>query len=102
MGNTFNYEAFKAVAIEQLKAGKKLSGGKDGVLAPFLENLLNSALDGEMDAHPDQDERELGNRRNGHTGKQVQTLVGEITVPCCPKSRTGSIPSYGSMPFTTR
>lgn len=40
-----HFEAFKA--IEQLKAGVPLSG-KDGVLAPLLENLLNSALEGEM------------------------------------------------------
>ena len=48
MSNTFDFEAFKANAIEQLKAGVSLSG-KDGVLAPLLENLLNSALEGEMD-----------------------------------------------------
>lgn len=50
MSSTFDFEAFKANAIEQLKAGVPLSG-KDGVLAPLFENLLNSALDGEMDIH---------------------------------------------------
>lgn len=78
MGN-FDYEEFKAQAIEQLKAGVPLSG-KDGVLAPLLENLLNSALEGEMDSHLDSRERELGNRRNGHISKQVQTPMGEITI----------------------
>lgn len=48
MSNSFDFEQFKAQAIEQLKAGVPLSG-KDGVLAPLLENLLNSALEGEMD-----------------------------------------------------
>ena len=48
MSNSFDFESFKANAIEQLKAGVPLSG-KDGVLAPLLENLLNSALEGEMD-----------------------------------------------------
>ena len=42
MSNTFDLEAFKA--IEQLKAGVPLSG-KDGVLAPLLENLLNRKED---------------------------------------------------------
>ena len=46
MSNSFDYEQFKANAIEQLKAGVPLSG-KDGVLAPLLENLLNSALEGD-------------------------------------------------------
>ena len=50
--------------------------GKDGVL-----NLLNSALEGEMDSHLKGSEREIGNRRNGHMSKQVQTSIGEITIP---------------------
>ena len=41
MSNSFDFEEFKAQAIEKLKAGVPLSG-KDGVLAPLLENLLNS------------------------------------------------------------
>ena len=89
MAKTFDYEEFKAQAIEQLKAGKTLSGGKDGVLAPLLENLLNSALEGEMDAHLDQEERDLGNRRNGHISKQVQTPMGEITIQT-PRDRDSS------------
>ena len=42
MSNSFDFEQFKANAIEQLKAGCP-SSGKDGVLVPLLENLLNSA-----------------------------------------------------------
>ena len=57
MSNSFDFEQFKAQAIEQLKAGAPLSG-KDGVLAPLLENLLNSALEGEMDSHLEGGERE--------------------------------------------
>ena len=79
MSNSFDFEDFKAQAIEKLKVGVPLSG-KDGVLAPLLENLLNSALEGEMDSHLDGVERELGNRRNGHMSKQVQTSTRED--PC--------------------
>jgi hypothetical protein len=79
MSNSFDFDQFKAQAIEQLKAGVPLSG-KDGVLAPLLENLLNSALEGEMDSHLEGGEREFGNRRNGHMSKQVQTSLGEVTV----------------------
>lgn len=46
MGNSFDFEEFKAQTIEKLKAGVPLSG-KDGVLAPLLENLLNSAMEGD-------------------------------------------------------
>ena len=43
MNNSFEFEEFKAQAIEKLKAGVPLSD-KDGVLAPLLKNLQNSAL----------------------------------------------------------
>ena len=65
MSNSFDFEEFKAQAIEKLKAGVPLSG-KDGVLAPLLENLLNSALEREMDSHLNRVEREIGNRHNGY------------------------------------
>lgn len=68
MSNSFDFEQFKANAIEQLKAGVPLSG-KDGVLVPLLENLLNSALEGEMDSHLEGGECELSNRRHGHMSK---------------------------------
>ena len=84
----FDFESFKQNAIEQLKAGVPLSG-KDGVLAPLLENLLNSALEGEMDSHLDAREREFGNRRNGHLSKQVQTSMGEVTINT-PRDRDGT------------
>ena len=88
MSNSFDFEQFKAQAIEQLKAGVPLSG-KDGVLAPLLENLLNSALEGEMDSHLEGGEREYGNRRNGHMSKHVQTSMGEITINT-PRDRDGT------------
>ena len=75
----FSFEDFKARALEALKAGKPLTG-KDGVLAPLVENLLNAALEGEMDAHMSAEERYGGNRRNGYGTKQVQSSVGELTV----------------------
>lgn len=88
MSNSFDFEQFKANAIEQLKAGVPLSG-KEGVLAPLLENLLNSALEGEMDSHLEGSEREWGNRRNGHMSKQVQTSMGEVTINT-PRDRDGT------------
>lgn len=75
----FNFEDFKASALEQLKEGKSVFG-KDGVFAPLLEHLLNAALEGEMDAHMGPEERSGGNRRNGYTNKQVQSSVGELSI----------------------
>jgi len=75
----FDYKAFQAKVLEQLKSGKPLLG-KDGAFAPLLENILNAALEGEMDVHMSEAERMSGNRRNGYTPKQVQTQLGEVTV----------------------
>ncbi|MFV0536344.1 MAG: transposase, partial [Dysgonomonas sp.] len=79
MEKEFDFESIKKKALEQLKSGKSLLG-KDGAFAPLLESILNAALEGEMDAHLDERERLSGNRRNGHTPKQVQTPLGEVTV----------------------
>ena len=84
----FDFKSFQNHALEQLRNGKPLLG-KDGVFVPLLENLLNAALEGEMDVHLDEDERLLGNRRNGHMSKQVQTSLGEVTVNT-PRDREGS------------
>lgn len=75
----FDYKAFQAKVLEQIKSGKPLLG-KDGAFAPLLENILNAALEGEMDAHMNEEERLSGNRRNGYTPKQVQTQLGEVMV----------------------
>ena len=50
----------EALAPEQLKSGKTLLG-KGSFWSTFGENL-NAALEGEMDAHMDFEERSLGNR----------------------------------------
>ena len=71
----FDYKAFQAKVLEQVKSGKPLLG-KDGAFAPLLENILNAALEGEMDVHMSEEERLSGNRRNGYTPKQVQTQLG--------------------------
>ena len=43
-------EAFKAQILEHIKAGKPLNG-KNGVLTPLIAEVINAALEGEMEAH---------------------------------------------------
>lgn len=74
--------------LQALKQGKPMFG-KEGAFAPLIENILNAALEGEMDAHMDAEERANGNRRNGKMTKQVKTSVGEVTVST-PRDRDGS------------
>ena len=62
--------------------------GKDGALAPLLGRILNSALEDEMDAHLNAEERSSGNRRNGKMPKKVQTKYGAVTIET-PRDREG-------------
>ena len=68
MKEEFDFESIKNKTIEQLKSGKPLLG-KDGAFAPLLESILNVVLEGEMDAHLNDEKRLSGNRRNGKMQK---------------------------------
>lgn len=88
MNSSMDFNELGAQVLEELKAEKPLFG-KDGALAPLLENIINAALEGEMDAHLTEESRQAGNRRNGKMQKQVQTPVGEVTVST-PRDRDSS------------
>lgn len=85
----FDFSEFKAEAIEQLKNGQSLTG-KGGILTPLIKELLESALEGEMDAHLS-DCRSEGesNRRNGKTTKLMKTATGSFDLST-PRDREGS------------
>ncbi len=55
----------------------------------MLKQLLEAALEGEMSAHLDQQERQQGNRRNGKTSKSVKSAAGEFSLST-PRDRSGS------------
>lgn len=74
----FDFESFKREAIKGMYAGKPLNG-EQGIFAPLLKHFLESALEGELEAHL-QEEKAAGraNRRNGKTTKTVKSLSGEF------------------------
>lgn len=84
----FNLEEIKKKALEQFLSGKSLYG-KDGAFAPMLKAFLESALEGELDSHLDEDERKTGNRRNGKTSKTLQTSDGPLELETS-RDRTGT------------
>lgn len=84
----FDYELAKQKVKEQLRSGKSLFG-KEGAFAPLLQEMLNSILEGEMEGHLDDAERDMGNRKNGKTRKLVKTSSGTIEVTT-PRDRLGS------------
>ena len=82
------YEQLQQLALEQLLTGKSLFS-KGGAFAPLLKQFLDSALEGEAEAHMNEDERRSGNRRNGKTSKVLQTSAGPIEIRT-PRDRSGS------------
>lgn len=83
----FDFEAFKQEAIKQLYEGKPLNGER-GIFAPLLKQLLEAALDGEMQAHLQQAEPSI-NRRNGKSSKIVKSAAGSFPLST-PRDRESS------------
>ena len=84
----FDYEKAKQKLKEQFRTGKSLFG-KGGAFAPLLQEMLNSILEGEIEGHLDEEERESGNRKNGKNKKLLKTSSGNIEVTT-PRDRLGS------------
>ncbi|MEM7106544.1 MAG: IS256 family transposase [Bacteroidota bacterium] len=83
-----NPEARKALE-GHLKSGKDLFG-KESPFTELLQGMVNVALEGELDAHLEEDHMEgRRNKRNGHTSKQVLSSSGELTIKT-PRDRKGS------------
>lgn len=71
-------EEFARQAAARLQSGEELSG-KDGVLAPLIKQIVEASLEGELDAHLEQEKAaQNSNRRNGKSRKQLKTEFGSI------------------------
>ena len=76
-------------AVKELLAGKKI-GGKDGVLAPLVKELVEAALEAEIESHiADEVLKGKRNRRNGYNRKTVRSSSGEFEL-ATPRDREGS------------
>ena len=85
---TPEYLAMRDLALEQLKSGQSLTG-KGGIFEPIIKDFIESALEAEMNAHLDEEERSRGNKRNGKGTKTLKTSTGDITIEP-PYDRHGS------------
>jgi putative transposase len=85
----FDFTQFQKEAIDQLKSGQSLTG-KDGILTPLIKEILEAALEGEMDSHMS-DCKDCGqvNRRNGKLKKTMKTETGSFELET-PRDREGS------------
>ncbi|MCW8397261.1 IS256 family transposase [Legionella sp. PATHC038] len=87
--SNFDFNEFKLEALTQLKSGQSLTG-KDGILTPLIKELLEAALEGEMDSHmTDCHETGISNRRNGKTTKTIKSTTGVFDLET-PRDRDGS------------
>jgi len=85
---SFDYEEAKQKLKGQLRSGQSLFG-KGGAFAPLLEEMLNAMLEGELEAHLDDEQRSGGNRRNGKGTKTVKTAAGSLEIST-PRDRSGT------------
>lgn len=92
MTEKFNYETFKEKAIQNILEGKSFSG-KDNVLLPMIKDLLESAMQAELDVHLHEerakDDQSKPNRKNGTTSKTMKCEQGAFKL-ATPRDRNGS------------
>ena len=75
-------------AVKELLSGKKISG-KDGVLAPLVKQLVETALEAEIESYiADEVLKGKKNRRNGYNKKRVKSRDGEFEL-ATPRDREG-------------
>ncbi len=86
--NLTNLADLQKDILESVKTGKSLLG-KDGALTPLIKQVLEAALEGEIEAHMESDEGSLSNRRNGKMKKLVSSESGTFELET-PRDRNGS------------
>ncbi|MFZ3067918.1 MAG: IS256 family transposase [Gammaproteobacteria bacterium] len=85
----FDFGQFQKEAIDKLKSGQSLTG-KDGILTPLIKEIIEAALEGEMDAHLSEcKDQHQANRRNGSLKKTMKTGTGSFELET-PRDRNSS------------
>jgi len=79
---------FEKKVLEQFMSGKNLFG-EGGAFAPMLKNVIEKALQGEMDGHLDEGQRTKGNKRNGKGKKTLKSGFGTFDIDT-PQDRQSS------------
>ncbi|MBK6347902.1 MAG: IS256 family transposase [Bacteroidales bacterium] len=88
MKEKINWEEFSKEAAEHIRQGKPLTG-EGGIFSPLIKQVLEAALEGELDSHLNDTRGSSGNRRNGRTPKKLKSSIGNIEV-FTPRDRNGS------------
>lgn len=99
MDEKFDLDNFKKDLAKKIKEGKGLTG-KDGALTPLLKEVIEAAMEGELDEHIKDTKESNSNRRNGHTRKNLKSSLGAFEIST-PRDREGSF-SPQTMPKRQR
>lgn len=88
MKEKINWEEFSKAAAEQIRQGKPITG-EGGIFSPLIKQVIEAALEGEMDVHLTQTRESESNRRNGRTHKNLKSSLGSFEI-LTPRDRSGS------------
>jgi putative transposase len=88
MKEKINWDEFSKAAAEQIRQGKPITG-EGGIFSPLIKQVIEAALEGEMDAHLTQTREAESNRRNGRTQKNLKSSLGSFEI-LTPRDRSGS------------
>jgi putative transposase len=83
-----NWDDFSKEAAKKIRQGKPLTGN-GGILSPLIKQIVEAALEGELDHHLTQTREPESNRRNGHLSKNLKSSLGGIEI-FTPRDRNGS------------
>lgn len=86
----FDFEKFSKEVQQGLREKKPMLG-QGGMFTPLLKQFLEAALEGELNAHLEENQSQEGskNRRNGKSRKQLQSPLGGFEL-LSPRDRDGS------------
>jgi putative transposase len=88
MEKKIDFETISKEIAEQIRSGKPLTG-KDGAFTPLIKQVIEAALEGEMDEHLRETRDLISNRRNGWTRKNLKSSLGGIEI-FSPRDRESS------------
>jgi transposase-like protein len=84
----FDFETFAKQAAEQIKNGQPLTG-QDGIFTPLIKQILEAAMEGELDHHLEATRPNEKNRRNGRQPKNLKSSLGSFEI-FTPRDRNGT------------
>jgi putative transposase len=88
MTEQINWEEFSKNAAKLIRERKPLTG-KDGIFTPLIKQVIEAALEGEMDAHLEETREKEQNRRNGRAQKNLKSSSGAFEI-LAPRDRNSS------------